>query len=87
MISVTLQEAKAKLHKLVEAAQSGEQVVLLRGSEIVATIVPLAAKDLEIVSPLRDDQAQRFWEEVHDQPSKIFLSPAKAVASLKRRHS
>ena len=87
MITVTLHEAKAKLNQLVEAAKSGEQVVLLRGSAVVATLVPLDAKDLEIAPQLTDRQAKRFWDEIRDERSKIFPSPAKAVALLKKRHS
>lgn len=87
MITVTLHEAKAKLNQLVEAARSGEQVVLMRGSEVVATLLPLGAGDLEIASHLTDEQARRFWEEVHEESARSFASPAKAVAFLKKRHS
>lgn len=86
MITVTLQEAKAKLNKLVEVARSGEQVVLLRGSEVVATIVPLSADQLEIAPQLTDAQAERFWQEVRNQSVKKFPNAAKAVAYLKKRH-
>jgi prevent-host-death family protein len=43
MRAVTIKEAKARLNELVEAARSGEQVVLLRGSEHVAAIVPITS--------------------------------------------
>ena len=49
MITVTLQEAKAKLNALVKAACSGEDVVLLKGSKVVATLIPLSADQLEII--------------------------------------
>ena len=87
MITMTLQKAKAKLNQLVEAARSGEQVVLLRGSEVVATLLPLQARDLEIAPQLTDEQAKRFWDEVHDGPSKTFASPIRAVAHLKKLHA
>ena len=86
MIAVTLNKAKAKLHQLVEAAESGEQVVLMRGSEVVATLVPLHAKDLQISSSLTDGQAKNFWEEIRDEDSETFSSPAKAVAFLRKQH-
>lgn len=84
MITATLQEAKAKLHKLVEAAQMGEEVVLLRGSEVVARLQKLSEKDLEIVPQLTDDQAERFWKEIKEDPSKKFPSPGAAVSFLKK---
>lgn len=86
MITVTLREAKAKLNQLVEKARSGEQVVLLRGSEVVATLTPLTPEDLEIAPQLTDAQAKRFWEKVHRAPVKSFSSPSKAVAFLKKSH-
>ena len=70
MITVNLQEAKAKLNKLVELAETGEDVVLLRGSQIVARIQPLSAEDIEITPHLNDVQASRFWKEVEEQSSK-----------------
>ena len=85
MITVTLHEAKAKLNQLVEAARTGEQVVLLKGSEVVATIQPLGAEDLEIAPRLTDEQAKRFWEEVESEPTKNFSSSKKAVAFLKKQ--
>jgi prevent-host-death family protein len=57
---VTIREAKARLNALVEAAQRGEQVVLMRGSKHVAAIVPVSAEDLELSPHLRDPQAERF---------------------------
>ena len=36
MQAVTIREAKARLHALVEAAERGEQVVLMRGAQHVA---------------------------------------------------
>ncbi len=87
MITMTLNKAKARLHQLVEAAESGEQVVLMRGSEVVATLVPLHAGDLQINSPLTEEQARRFWAELEDENSRNFPSPAKAVSFLRKQHS
>lgn len=85
MITVTLQEAKAKLNALVEAACSGQDVVLLKGSKVVATIVPLSADQLEVVPQLTDAQAERMWHEMKSQPVKKFPNAEKAVAYLKKR--
>jgi prevent-host-death family protein len=64
MHSVTIREAKAKLNALVEAAERGEQVVLMRGSRHVAQIVPLGEEDLEVAPRLSDGQAERLWREI-----------------------
>ncbi len=84
MITATLQEAKAKLNQLVEKARSGETVVLMRGSEIVAEIRPLSSEDLEINPRLSDRQAERFWQEVDKSDSRSFSTPASAVSFLKK---
>ncbi len=85
MITATLQEAKAKLNQLVEEARKGNQVVLLRGSEIVATIAPLSADDVEISSHLTDSQAEKFWKEVKSEKGQTFKSSAEAVRFLKKK--
>lgn len=84
MIVVTLQEAKAKLNRLVERALAGEQVVLMRGSEIIATIQPLTAEEVEIASKLTDAQAKRFWDEIDKEKKKTFENPTAAIHALKR---
>ena len=60
MRAMTIKDAKAHLNELVDAAVSGEQVVLMRGSKHVAAIVPLTTKDIEIAPRLTDDQTERF---------------------------
>ena len=85
MITITLQQAKAKLNHLVEKARSGEQIVLMRGSKIVATITPLSEEDLEIKADLSDLQAEKFWKEIAEQKKKKFRSMQAAVKYLKNR--
>lgn len=87
MITITLHEAKAKLNRLVDQACAGEQVVLMRGSKIVATIQPLSSEDLEIAPQLTDIQAKRFWAEVNEESSKIFSNPKAAMTYLKKKTS
>ena len=86
MEAVNIREAKARLNALVEAAERGEQVVLMRGSKLVAAIVPLSAEDLEITPRLTDRQAERFWRQLADErrdgSSVVLDSPAGAVALL-----
>ncbi len=84
MITVTLQQAKAKLNSLVEAAISGEDVILLRGAQIVARIQPLNSGDIELSSQLSDKQAEKFWKEIDENPIKKYSSPDKAIQFLKK---
>lgn len=84
MVAVTLQEAKAKLNKLVEMALKGEVVVLMRGARIVAMIRPISQDDLEIAPHLTDAQAKKFWEEVKKEKKRKFSGPSETVRALKR---
>jgi prevent-host-death family protein len=85
--SVTIREAKARLNALVEAAERGEQIVLMRGSKHVAAIVPLSADDLELAPRLTDAHADRLWRQLHEErdaeASMTFDSPERAVAFLR----
>ena len=86
MHAVTIREAKARLNALVEAAERGEQVVLMRGSQHVALIVPLSAEDLEVAPRLSDRQAERLWREIATEARHgtgvVRESPEDAVAFL-----
>jgi antitoxin (DNA-binding transcriptional repressor) of toxin-antitoxin stability system len=86
MQAVTIREAKARLNALVEAAERGEQVVLMRGAQHVALIVPLSAEDLEVAPRLSDRQAERLWREIATGAAQgagiVAESPEAAVAFL-----
>jgi len=86
MHTVTIREAKARLNALVDAAERGEQVVLMRGSRLVAAIVPVSPDDFELAPRLTDPQAERLWKQIEDERSSgaslVFDSPEKAVAYL-----
>jgi prevent-host-death family protein len=86
MQAVTIREAKARLNALVEAAERGEQIVLMRGSKLVAAIVPVSADDFELGPRLSDPQAERLWRQLEterrDGTSVVMESPEKAVAHL-----
>lgn len=84
MLAITLHEAKAQLNKLVDKAQQGEQVVLMRGSKIVATIVPLSEEDVEIIPSLADAQAESFWAQIETDDTKTFPTMDKALTHLKK---
>jgi prevent-host-death family protein len=87
--AVTIREAKARLNALVEAAERGEQVVLMRGSKLVAAIVPVSADDLELAPRLSDPQAERLWRQIEterrDGSSIVMDSAEAAVAQLSGR--
>lgn len=85
MISATLQEAKAKLNQLVEAALAGEDVVLMRGAKVVARLMPLSEENLEITPQLTDTQAERFWGEIDGESSKSFRTAQAAVRHLQKK--
>lgn len=86
MQTVTIREAKARLNALVDAAERGEQVVLMRGSRLVAAIVPVSAADFELAPRLTDPQAERLWRQIEtgraSGASLVFDSAEKAVAHL-----
>lgn len=86
MQAVTIREAKARLNALVEAAERGEQVVLMRGAKHVALIVPLSEEDLEVSPRLGDAQAERLWRQIaaerRDGASVVMETAKKAVAFL-----
>ncbi|MCU0234315.1 MAG: type II toxin-antitoxin system Phd/YefM family antitoxin [Thermoanaerobaculales bacterium] len=83
---MTIREAKARLNALVDAAERGEQVVLMRGSRLVAAIVPVSAEDLELAPRLTDPQAERLWSLIAAERANganlTFEGPAEAVAHL-----
>ncbi len=45
MIRVTIHAAKTQLSKLIRRAQAGEEIVIVRGKEPVARLVPVAGTD------------------------------------------
>jgi prevent-host-death family protein len=86
MQTVTIREAKARLNALIEAAERGEQVVILRGSKLVAAIVPVSSQDVELAPRLTDVQAERFWSRISEGreagASRVFDSAEEVVAHL-----
>jgi antitoxin (DNA-binding transcriptional repressor) of toxin-antitoxin stability system len=86
MRAVTIKEAKAHLNELVEAATKGEEVVLMRGSKHIATIVPITADDLELATRLTDDQADRLWRQLATEKEagnlEVFETAERAVRRL-----
>ncbi len=44
MPTATIHEAKTNLSKLIEQAERGEEVLIARGKQVVARIVPVGAR-------------------------------------------
>ncbi|HEY3359275.1 MAG TPA: hypothetical protein VGQ83_38860 [Polyangia bacterium] len=88
MRAVNIKEAKAHLNELIDAALSGEQVVLMRGSKHVAAIIPVTEAELELVTPLTDLQAQRVWADLRQEQAagkvRTFAAAETAVEYLAR---
>jgi len=70
-----MKDAKARLNSLVQSAEQGESVVLMRGSRHVAAIVPISESDLDLNIPLTDEQASRFWQMVDKEPLEELRDP------------
>ena len=87
MITATLNEAKAKLNNLVNLAHKGMDVILMRGSHIVARIVPLSEADVEVSTQLTDAQAERFWKEMKNSKHMSFENAQEAVNYLEKRYA
>ena len=81
MIAKSVSEAR---RKLIELARRGEDVVIIKDSRPVATIRPVDASQMELVTEVSDHQAQQMWE-MAAEPGKAFRSASAAVAYLKRR--
>lgn len=88
MVAVTLKLAKAKLNELVDRAMRGEDVVLMKGSRHVASIVPITENDLQLAPKLTDEQASRVLDQIRRERAegrmRRFTSPEEAVATLRR---
>lgn len=88
MVAVTIKVAKAKLNELVHRAVRGEDVILMKGSRHVASIVPITEEDLELAPRLSDEQALRVLDQIRRERAegrmRRFASPEQAVASLRR---
>lgn len=88
MVAVTLKLAKAKLNELVDRAMRGEDVVLMKGSRHVASIVPITENDLQLAPKLTDEQASRVLDQIRRERAegrlRRFTSPEEAVAALRR---
>lgn len=80
MKTFTISEAKAKLSALVESAEKGEQVLIMRGSKPAVTLIPVCEEDLVIWPKLQvsdkaaDSLLQEAKEELKIGKAKTFES-------------
>lgn len=75
MTTVTIHKAKTHLSKLIEQVERGEEVVIARGKEPVARLVPFAQEQ-----PKRGFGSMRgkasigpeFWEPLPEEEQKLW---------------
>ncbi len=84
---VSIASAKANLSELIEAAENGQQVLIMRGSQPAVTLTPVTEADLEI-SPqipefvLADFEAEIEADRRAGRLGRLGASPEEAVAAL-----
>jgi len=79
MTRVTMHEAKTQLSRLVAKARAGEEVVIMKGKEPVARIVPVAPEHAEPRQPGRFEGVfeldDRFFEPLPDDELEAWSNP------------
>ena len=61
---VTVSDAQANLSALIEAAENGQQVLIMRGSRPAVTLTPVTEDDLEITPRIPESALADFEAEV-----------------------
>jgi prevent-host-death family protein len=75
MTTVTIHKAKTQLSKLIEQVERGEEVVIARGKEPVARLVPYAhARPKQGFGSLKGKVwlDESFWEPLPDEELKLW---------------
>jgi prevent-host-death family protein len=67
MTTVTIHKAKTQLSKLIEQVERGEEVVIARGKEPVARLVPFVQE-----RPKRGSIGPEFWEPLPEEELKLW---------------
>jgi prevent-host-death family protein len=84
---VTISSAKANLSALIEAAENGQQVLIMRGSQPAVTLTPVREEDLEItpripISALADFDAEIQADRKAGRLKKLGTSAKEAAGQL-----
>ena len=84
----TISEAKAKLSALVDAAEQGEEILIMRGSKPAVTITPVSESELSFWPSLPKAALAEFDREIEaDRDAgelKLLGKGPAAVRALKR---
>ncbi len=84
MITRSITETRKHLGELIELAQKGEEVVIIKDSRPVATLTPITDADLQFAPlTLTDEQAAKLHKRVDAEKGKSFPNMVAAVAHLK----
>ncbi|MGH7946330.1 MAG: type II toxin-antitoxin system Phd/YefM family antitoxin [Opitutaceae bacterium] len=89
MKTVTISEAKAKLSALVEAAERGEDVLIMRGAKPAVTLTPVTEADLALWPAVPGRALAGFEREIvteraADELKLMGKTPTTAARKLRR---
>jgi prevent-host-death family protein len=88
MKTFTISEAKAKLSALVDAAERGEQILIMRGSKPAVTLTPVSEDELSLWPAVPKTALADFDREIEADREAGELKPlghrAAAAKALRR---
>lgn len=84
MITASISETRRKLAQLIEKAQQGEDVVIIKDSRPVAALRAVGPEDLELKLQVSDAQARKLWSTLKASDLVTFETPKQAISHLKR---
>jgi prevent-host-death family protein len=86
---VTISDAKANLSTLIEAAENGQQVLIMRGSRPAVTLTPVTEEDMELApriprSALADFEAEIETDRMTGHLGMLGSSVQEAAENLRK---
>ena len=84
MITASISETRRRLAQLIEKAQQGEEVVIIKDSRPVAALRAISPEDLELKLDVSEAQVRKLWSTLKEEDLVTFESPKQAVNYLKR---
>ena len=86
---VTISEAKSKLSALIDSAESGDQVLIMRGSHPAVVLTPINENDLHLASEFSLKTLESFEDEIKGERkagklTKLGRSSKEAAQTLKK---